>query len=158
MGPGRAPELPRWIASSREVSGTLPGFLRCGEMPEWPKGHDWKSCVPKGTEGSNPSLSSVLPLTDERERARPTADLRPVGQKIAPVDGEDLRGTQRFRRGDQRGIGQVHRAVVVHDHQAESAGQRGLAEPPHPKARPSMKARRARAPRVCGPRFTRAAL
>jgi hypothetical protein len=29
-----------------------------GEVPEWPKGHDWKSCVPKGTEGSNPSLSS----------------------------------------------------------------------------------------------------
>ena len=28
-------------------------------MPEWPKGHDWKSCVPKGTEGSNPSLSSA---------------------------------------------------------------------------------------------------
>jgi hypothetical protein len=28
-------------------------------MPEWPKGHDWKSCVPQGTEGSNPSLSSV---------------------------------------------------------------------------------------------------
>src|SRR5438128_2338 len=28
-------------------------------MPEWPKGHDWKSCVPKGTEGSNPSLSSI---------------------------------------------------------------------------------------------------
>src|SRR6185436_11686538 len=31
---------------------------KVGEMPEWPKGHDWKSCVPKGTEGSNPSLSS----------------------------------------------------------------------------------------------------
>ena len=29
-----------------------------GEMPEWPKGHDWKSCVPQGTEGSNPSLSA----------------------------------------------------------------------------------------------------
>lgn len=27
------------------------------EMSEWPKEHDWKSCVPrKGTEGSNPSL------------------------------------------------------------------------------------------------------
>src|SRR5205807_5807020 len=30
-----------------------------GEMPEWPKGYDWKSCVSKGTEGSNPSLSAV---------------------------------------------------------------------------------------------------
>ncbi len=29
----------------------------CGEMPERPKGHDWKSCVLHGTEGSNPSLS-----------------------------------------------------------------------------------------------------
>ena len=27
-------------------------------MAEWSKAHDWKSCVPKGTEGSNPSLSS----------------------------------------------------------------------------------------------------
>src|SRR5712691_2610539 len=31
-----------------------------GEMPEWPKGHDWKSCVPQGTEGSNPSLSAAF--------------------------------------------------------------------------------------------------
>ena len=31
-----------------------------GEMTEWPKVHDWKSCVPKGTEGSNPSLSAKL--------------------------------------------------------------------------------------------------
>ncbi len=31
-------------------------------MPERPKGHDWKSCVPTkiGTEGSNPSLSARL--------------------------------------------------------------------------------------------------
>ena len=30
-------------------------------MPERPKGHDWKSCVPTkiGTEGSNPSLSAM---------------------------------------------------------------------------------------------------
>jgi hypothetical protein len=34
---------------------------RNGEMPERPKGHDWKSCVPTkiGTEGSNPSLSAM---------------------------------------------------------------------------------------------------
>ena len=31
-----------------------------GEMPERPKGHDWKSCVPQGTEGSNPSLSAEI--------------------------------------------------------------------------------------------------
>src|SRR3569623_124046 len=31
-------------------------------MAEWPKAHDWKSCVPQGTEGSNPSLSSESPL------------------------------------------------------------------------------------------------
>ena len=30
-------------------------------MAEWSKAHDWKSCVPpKGTEGSNPSLSASL--------------------------------------------------------------------------------------------------
>ena len=41
---------------------------RCnhGEMPERPKGHDWKSCVPTkiGTEGSNPSLSARLRRVD----------------------------------------------------------------------------------------------
>src|SRR5450432_3885552 len=35
------------------------GSCVAGEVSEWPKEHDWKSCVPKGTEGSNPSLSSV---------------------------------------------------------------------------------------------------
>ena len=30
-------------------------------MAEWPKAHDWKSCIPlKGIEGSNPSLSATL--------------------------------------------------------------------------------------------------
>ena len=29
-------------------------------MAEWPKAHDWKSCIPlKGIEGSNPSLSAI---------------------------------------------------------------------------------------------------
>ena len=29
-----------------------------GAVTEWPKVHDWKSCVLKGTEGSNPSRSA----------------------------------------------------------------------------------------------------
>ena len=33
-------------------------------MTEWPKVHDWKSCVLKGTEGSNPSPSAAKPLRD----------------------------------------------------------------------------------------------
>ena len=29
-------------------------------MAEWSKAHDWKSCVPpKGTVGSNPTLSAI---------------------------------------------------------------------------------------------------
>ena len=31
-----------------------------GEVTEWPKVHDWKSCVPKGTAGSNPALSAKM--------------------------------------------------------------------------------------------------
>ena len=38
-------------------------FLFSGEVTERPKVHDWKSCVSKGTEGSNPSLSAILPST-----------------------------------------------------------------------------------------------
>lgn len=34
---------------------------RPGEVTEWPKVYDWKSYVSKGTEGSNPSLSSMWP-------------------------------------------------------------------------------------------------
>ena len=30
-----------------------------GEVTEWSKVHDWKSCVPKGTAGSNPALSAI---------------------------------------------------------------------------------------------------
>ncbi len=33
-----------------------------GEVTERPKVHDWKSCVLKGTEGSNPSLSAISSL------------------------------------------------------------------------------------------------
>jgi hypothetical protein len=37
----------------------VPGALQIsGEVTEWSKVHDWKSCVSKGTEGSNPSLSA----------------------------------------------------------------------------------------------------
>ena len=35
-------------------------LFKNGEMPEWPKGHDWKSCVPQGTVGSTPTLSSIM--------------------------------------------------------------------------------------------------
>ena len=38
-----------------------PHGSRCdepGEVTEWPKVHDWKSCVGLPTEGSNPSLSA----------------------------------------------------------------------------------------------------
>ena len=31
-----------------------------GEMTEWTKVHDWKSCVPQGTVGSNPTLSAIF--------------------------------------------------------------------------------------------------
>ena len=30
-----------------------------GEVTEWPKVHDWKSCVLKGTKGSNPFFSAT---------------------------------------------------------------------------------------------------
>ena len=30
-------------------------------MSEWPNEHAWKACVPQGTEGSNPSLSTIQP-------------------------------------------------------------------------------------------------
>ncbi len=35
-----------------------------GGVTERPKVHDWKSCVLKGTEGSNPSPSAPIHLRD----------------------------------------------------------------------------------------------
>jgi hypothetical protein len=35
-----------------------------GAVTEWPKVHDWKSCVLKGTEGSNPSRSAKRIVAD----------------------------------------------------------------------------------------------
>jgi hypothetical protein len=45
---------------ARRVWEPFEGSQVDGEVSEWPKEHDWKSCVPQGTEGSNPSLSSSV--------------------------------------------------------------------------------------------------
>ena len=34
--------------------------LTRGEVREWLNRHDWKSCVPQGTQGSNPCLSAIF--------------------------------------------------------------------------------------------------
>ena len=50
-------------------------------MTEWPKVHDWKSCVPQGTEGSNPSLSSAVNPPAAPSLAR---EFRTLGGLAAP--------------------------------------------------------------------------
>ena len=63
---GEVAEWPK-APDSKSGLGASPTWVRLppsplifsGEVSEWPKEHDWKSCVPKGTEGSNPSLSSI---------------------------------------------------------------------------------------------------
>ena len=37
-----------------------------GEVTEWPKVHDWKSCVAKVTGGSTPPLSAIFSLCEKR--------------------------------------------------------------------------------------------
>ena len=37
-----------------------PSLRIIGEMSEWSKVHDWKSCMPKGIGGSNPPLSARM--------------------------------------------------------------------------------------------------
>ncbi len=53
-----SPPCPLCPGPHRDRHGAL--VIQDGEMTEWPKVHDWKSCVPKGTEGSNPSLSATI--------------------------------------------------------------------------------------------------
>ena len=44
-------------------------------MTEWSKVHDWKSCVPKGTKGSNPLLSAKF-FDDKLRKAEVPAGCR----------------------------------------------------------------------------------
>jgi hypothetical protein len=43
-----------------------------GEVSEWPKVHDWKSCVAQATAGSNPALSANFGLTLPAHQTPPT--------------------------------------------------------------------------------------
>ena len=45
------------LPSAQKKSNQTAAAERC---PSWPKEHDWKSCVVKATEGSNPFLSAIL--------------------------------------------------------------------------------------------------
>jgi hypothetical protein len=65
-----------------------------GEMTERPKVHDWKSCVPKGTVGSNPTLSAGCSIGCGRQAAptgcvgRPRRFGRGGGTSIRPLGRE----------------------------------------------------------------------
>ena len=71
-----------------------------GEVSEWSKVHDWKSCVAKVTEGSNPSLSApafALELCPERRLSRqPRQD-----RKVATVTRGRVLGAPIFLRCDE---------------------------------------------------------
>ncbi len=60
-----------------------------GEVTERSKVHDWKSCVPKGTEGSNPSLSATSTLAyGPRRCLAPCPSARPVSA-VCGIEAED---------------------------------------------------------------------
>src|SRR5580704_7835196 len=95
-------------------------------MPEWPKGHDWKSCVPQGTEVSNPSLSSTSGLKLLELLAHLVGV--PRGLHAHPVVRDLALGIDDHRRPDHAdGLFSVEhllapRAVLLHD------GVRGIGE------------------------------
>ena len=68
-------------------------------MAEWPKAHDWKSCIPlKGIEGSNPSLSA----NNNKARLMASFIVIPAGKGFEPEEREfdkDERRTEVRRRG-----------------------------------------------------------
>ena len=52
-------------------------------MAEWPKAHDWKSCIPlKGIEGSNPSLSA----NNNKARLMASFIVIPAGKGFEPEE------------------------------------------------------------------------
>ena len=49
------------VGSNPTLSAIHLGSGRGGEMTEWSKVHDWKSCVARNaTVGSNPTLSAIF--------------------------------------------------------------------------------------------------
>ena len=66
--------------------------LGVGEVAEWSNVPDSKSGVPKGTGGSNPSLSAI----------------RPARSRILLVEGVDL-----FRNVPKGNIGRVNQLVLL---------------------------------------------
>ncbi len=73
-----------------------------GEVTEWSKVHDWKSCVPqKGTAGSNPALSAAHALESGRRRGPTSRGTWPCQRwPVNPPGPEGSNG-----RGDQRVAG-----------------------------------------------------
>ena len=48
-----------------EVKNNILASLKKGDLSEWLKEHAWKVCIPqKGIEGSNPSVSAKLRVTE----------------------------------------------------------------------------------------------
>ena len=48
------------MGSNPTLSAISSAFaLESGDVTEWSKVHDWKSCVPQGTKGSNPFVSAI---------------------------------------------------------------------------------------------------
>jgi hypothetical protein len=62
--------LPNCVGIARRVNYSLPAYPVFGEMAEWLKAHDWKSCLPKGNVGSNPTLSAFDDRANFTERHR----------------------------------------------------------------------------------------
>ena len=60
-------------------------FEACGEVPEWSNGAVSKTVVPKGTVGSNPTLSAIYPYrpASRGSTSSPIADHREEKWKIA---------------------------------------------------------------------------
>src|SRR5512139_812525 len=66
-----------------------------GEVTEWSKVHDWKSCVPKGTGGSNPFLSATRSRTITRGSAAPHGPANAGPQTPPGPEGSNGSGHQR---------------------------------------------------------------
>ena len=76
-------------------------FPACGEVTERPKVHDWKSCVPQGTEGSNPSFSAINSTLQSGFADRSDSRVLRNGRPPTPSDpgGSSGNGLSRVPRG-----------------------------------------------------------
>lgn len=79
--------MPHLLTGWRVISQIRPHTIPDGDVRERPKRHDWKSCDPKGSKGSNPFVSANCFGAERGTRALFHLKARPITLEVAVLGG-----------------------------------------------------------------------